>query len=72
MHRSRVLVTAGLGLLIGLLAMAYQLISGKSFTEVLFSGQDALPRLVAHAADYSVRDPAVVGRLQVLRLRACR
>jgi H+/Cl- antiporter ClcA len=34
--------------------MAYQLISDKSFTEVLFSGQDAMPDLVAHAADYSV------------------
>ena len=53
-HMNRVLVTAGLGLLIGLSAMAYQLISGNSFTQVLFSGQDALPELVAHAADYSV------------------
>jgi H+/Cl- antiporter ClcA len=53
-HRSRVVVTAGLGLLVGLLAMTYQLISGNSFTQVLFSGQDALPPLVAHAADYSV------------------
>jgi hypothetical protein len=53
-HLNRVLVTAGLGLLIGLTAMAYQLISGNSFTQVLFSGQDALPELVAHAADYSV------------------
>jgi H+/Cl- antiporter ClcA len=53
-HLNRVLVTAGLGLLIGLTAMAYQLITGNSFTQVLFSGQDALPELVAHAADYSV------------------
>ena len=53
-HLNRVLVTAGLGLLIGLTAMAYQLISGNSFTQVLFSGQDALPELVEHAADYSV------------------
>ena len=53
-HRSRVLVTGALGLLIGLLAMSYQLISGNSFTEVLFSGQDELPELVAHAAEYSV------------------
>lgn len=52
-HRSRVPVTAGLGLLVGLVAMAYQLISGHSFTQVLFSGQDALPDLVANAADYS-------------------
>jgi hypothetical protein len=51
---NRVLVTAGLGLVIGLTAMAYQLISGNSFTQVLFSGQAALPELVEHAADYSV------------------
>jgi hypothetical protein len=53
-HRSRVLVTALLGLGIGLTAMAYQLVSGHSFTQVLFSGQDALPDVVASAADYSV------------------
>ena len=46
-HRSRVPVTVGLGALIGLTAMAYQLITGNGFTEVLFSGQDALPNLVA-------------------------
>jgi H+/Cl- antiporter ClcA len=34
--------------------MVYQLISGRSFTQVLFSGQDALPELVEHAADYSL------------------
>ena len=34
--------------------MAYQLITDNSFTQVLFSGQDALPELVEHAADYSV------------------
>ncbi len=53
-HRNRVAVTAGLGLLVGLVAMGYQLISGRSFNQVLFSGQDALPTLVANAADYSV------------------
>jgi H+/Cl- antiporter ClcA len=53
-HVNRVLVTAGLGLLIGLIAMAYQLISDNSFNQVLFSGQDALPELVKDAADYSV------------------
>jgi len=51
-HLNRVLVTAALGLLIGVTAMAYQLISRRSFTQVLFSGQDALPELVEHAADY--------------------
>ena len=53
-HVNRVLVTAALGLAIGLTAMTYQLISDNSFTEVLFSGQDALPEVVDHAADYSV------------------
>jgi len=53
-HLNRVLVTAALGLLIGLTAMAYQLVSGHSFTQVLFSGQDALPELVEHATDYSL------------------
>jgi len=53
-HLNRVLVTVLLGLLIGLTAMVYQLISGRSFTQVLFSGQDALPDLVEHATDYSL------------------
>lgn len=53
-HLNRVLVTSALGLLIGLTAMTYQLISGQSFTQVLFSGQDALPELVERAADYSL------------------
>jgi H+/Cl- antiporter ClcA len=53
-HLNRVVVTAGLGLAIGLTAMAYQLISEHSFTEVLFSGQEALPALVENAADYSL------------------
>jgi H+/Cl- antiporter ClcA len=53
-HLNRVLVTVLLGLLIGLTAMAYQLISGRSFTQVLLSGQDALPELVEHAAGYSL------------------
>jgi len=53
-HVNRVLVTAGFGLLIGLTAMLYQLVSDHSFTQVLFSGQDALPELVADATDYTV------------------
>jgi H+/Cl- antiporter ClcA len=53
-HLNRVLVTSLLGLVIGLTAMVYQLISGRSFTQVLFSGQDALPELVEHATDYSL------------------
>ena len=53
-HLNRVLVTTALGVAIGATAMTYQLISGHTFTEVLFSGQSALPALVAHASDYSV------------------
>jgi len=53
-HRSRLVMTPVLGLLIGLTAMGYQLLSGRSFTTVLFSGQDALPGLVEHATDYSL------------------
>jgi H+/Cl- antiporter ClcA len=53
-HTNRILVTAGLGLLIGTSAMIYQAVTGHSFTQVLFSGQDALPDLVSHATDYSV------------------
>jgi H+/Cl- antiporter ClcA len=53
-HLNRVLVTAVLGLVIGLTATTYQALSGRSFTQVLFSGQDALPQLVAHASEYSL------------------
>jgi H+/Cl- antiporter ClcA len=53
-HLNRVLVTTCLGLLIGLTATTYQLVSDYSFTDVLYSGQSALPGLVEHAADYSV------------------
>ncbi len=53
-HRSRVLVTSLLGLFIGLTATAYQLLSDDSFTQVLFSGQDALPDLVKRADDLTV------------------
>ena len=53
-HANRVIVTTALGLLIGLSATLYQIVTGNSFTHVLFSGQDALPGLVADAADYSV------------------
>jgi H+/Cl- antiporter ClcA len=53
-HLNRLVVTSALGLLVGLTAMAYQLISGHSFTQVLFSGQDALPDLVEHGADYAL------------------
>ena len=53
-HLNRVLVTTGLGVVIGLIAMSYQLVTGKSFAQVLFSGQTALPDLVTHAGDYAI------------------
>lgn len=52
-HLNRVLATSMLGGGIGLTATAYQLLSDRSFTQVLFSGQDALPELVADATAYS-------------------
>ncbi len=48
-HRNRLLVTTGLGLLIGVTAMVYQLVSDETFALVLFSGQEALPDLVENA-----------------------
>jgi H+/Cl- antiporter ClcA len=53
-HLNRVLITCGLGMVIGLIAMAYQLLSGHSFNQVLFSGQEALPELVENAGNYSL------------------
>jgi H+/Cl- antiporter ClcA len=52
-HRNRVLVTSALGLLVGATATAYQLATDNAFTQVLFSGQEDLPELVANAASYS-------------------
>jgi chloride channel protein, CIC family len=65
-HRNRVPVTVAFGALIGLTAMAYQMVTGKGFTDVLFSGQDALPNLVADAADYSVATLVVLGLCKML------
>ena len=65
-HRNRVPVTVALGILIGLTATAYQLITGRGFTDVLFSGQDALPALVADATDYSVATLVVLGVCKLL------
>ncbi len=65
-HRDRVPVTVGVGALIGITAMAYQLITGNGFSQVLFSGQDALPDLVANAADYSVATLVVLGLCKML------
>ncbi|MEW1951881.1 chloride channel protein [Terrabacter sp. NPDC080008] len=65
-HRSRVPVTVGLGLLVGLCATVYQLATGRGFPEVLFSGQSALPGLVANAATYSLGVLVLLGVLKAL------
>lgn len=65
-HRSRVPVTVVLGLLIGLCATAYQVMTGRGFTEVLFSGQSALPGLVANATSYSVGVLVLLGLFKAL------
>jgi H+/Cl- antiporter ClcA len=49
-----VLATPVAGLVVAGLAVAYAAGTGRSFTEVLFSGQSALPSLVAHASGYTV------------------
>ncbi|GAA1976555.1 chloride channel protein [Terrabacter lapilli] len=63
-HRNRVTVTVGLGLVVGLCATVYQLTTGRPFDEVLFSGQSALPGLVAGAAGYSVWVLVLLGLLK--------
>ncbi len=65
-HRNRVPVTVVLGLLIGLCATAYQLATGRAFTQVLFSGQDALPELVADAGGYSLGVLLLLGLFKAL------
>ena len=53
-ERRMLLLTPVVGLAIGGLAVAYAEGSGRSGSEVLFSGQSALPGLVQHAGTYSV------------------
>jgi H+/Cl- antiporter ClcA len=53
-ERRLVLLTPLAGLVVGALAMTYAELSGHSFSEVLFSGQDALGPLISQGASYSV------------------
>ncbi|HEV3355129.1 MAG TPA: chloride channel protein [Acidimicrobiales bacterium] len=52
--RRVVLLTVVAGLAVGGLAVAFDAASAKSYTEVLFSGQSALPSLVTNSATFSV------------------
>lgn len=53
-HRGRLVLWPAIGLVIGVLAAAFSQITGRSFEEVLFSGQDQLPGLVSQAGTWSV------------------
>jgi H+/Cl- antiporter ClcA len=50
----KVLLTPVVGLGVAGLAIAFAEISGRGFSDVLFSGQSALPGLVQHAASWTV------------------
>jgi chloride channel protein, CIC family len=52
--RRALLLTPVVGLAVGGLAIAFAEGSGRSSSEVLFSGQDALPALIQNAADWTV------------------
>ena len=52
--RSRILLTPVVGLAVGGLAVAFAAGTGRSSSEVLFSGQSALPSLVQQAAGWTV------------------
>jgi chloride channel protein, CIC family len=54
-ERRIVLLTPVVGLIVAGLAIAYAEATGKSSSDVLFSGQTALGPLVSHSADYSRR-----------------
>lgn len=53
-ERRLLLATPAMGLLVAGLAILYSEVTGKSSSDVLFSGQEALPSLVTESADYSV------------------
>ena len=53
-ERRRLLLTPLVGLAVGGLAVVFTEISGRASSEVLFSGQSALPGLVEQAAGWSV------------------
>jgi H+/Cl- antiporter ClcA len=53
-ERNTLLFTAIAGVVVALLAVLYDEWTGKSFTEVLFSGQNALTPLVEQQATYTV------------------
>jgi H+/Cl- antiporter ClcA len=65
-ERRLVLLTPIMGLVIAGLAIAYAEGSGKDPSEVLFSGQTALPTLIATSASYSVGALLLLGVCKTL------
>ena len=59
-ERRKVLLTPLAGLVVAALAIAFAEITGKSFSNVLFSGQSALPGLIEHASSWTVGPLAVL------------
>ncbi len=59
-EKRKVLLTPLVGLVVAGLAIAFAEITGKPFTEVLFSGQSALPGLIEHAGAWTVGPLAVL------------
>jgi len=53
-RRQLLVLLPAIGLIIGGLAIAFSQATGKSFDEVLFSGQDQLPGLVSQAGTWSL------------------
>jgi hypothetical protein len=53
-HSHRLLVTPVLGLLVAAVAIVFSEVTGKDVSQVLFSGQSALPGLVTQAGTWSV------------------
>jgi chloride channel protein, CIC family len=53
-ERWTMLLLPAAGLVIGGLAVAYAEATGKPGTDVLFSGQSALPHLIQHASSYTI------------------
>jgi H+/Cl- antiporter ClcA len=63
-ERRPVLLTPLVGLVVATLAIGYRYATGKSTSDVLFSGQDQLSPLLSHSGDYTV--------LALLLLIACK
>lgn len=53
-EKRKVLLTPLVGLVVAVLAIAFAEVTGKPFSEVLFSGQSALPGLIQNAAGWTV------------------